>query len=389
MSDVPIEENSAPEKQTGVGQGLALFCICMIAMLSLGAVAQSISFVWGLIFTMLVVILLPAIVFLKLKGVTLKEGLRFRRVSLLTCVLSLLVGMGTWSAGSCVQLLINAILGPGLTPQFSMAGANDYFVFLFIAALMPGICEEALFRGALQGVFERKGQWTAILLAAILFGIFHIDPWRIIPAALLGAVFGWLVYRTQSIIPGMLAHFANNTIAFTVGFFVKDEQLVFQFIWPALFVLLIIALLLFARLTKRTDSTDEYPTQQQNPLAYVGASLHPALTWLSGIFIAGTTSLVCSGYLFIASILTFVVVEDDALLPHIKKGDQLIIGKKESGLFDPEPGSTIAYKQGDKTVARVVAEIKEDSIIVNDGEEQIEIDQEDLVGTMIQVMPKE
>ena len=53
----------------------------------------------------------------------------------------------------------------------------------------------------------------AILIASLLFGVVHMNPAQIPFAFLLGAMFGWLYYRTGSLLPGIIGHVLNNSIA--------------------------------------------------------------------------------------------------------------------------------------------------------------------------------
>jgi uncharacterized protein len=45
-----------------------------------------------------------------------------------------------------------------------------------------------------------------------LFGAFHFDPYKFVPVALLGGLFGYLVVRTGSLFTGIVAHVTNNTL---------------------------------------------------------------------------------------------------------------------------------------------------------------------------------
>ena len=48
------------------------------------------------------------------------------------------------------------------------------------------------------------------MLTGLLFGLFHGDVWRFIPAAVLGIALSAIALATDSIVPAMVAHFANN-----------------------------------------------------------------------------------------------------------------------------------------------------------------------------------
>ncbi|MDI6401778.1 type II CAAX endopeptidase family protein [Balneolaceae bacterium ANBcel3] len=85
------------------------------------------------------------------------------------------------------------------------------FMALLHVGLVPSVCEEVLFRGYLQRLFEKSwGPAAAIIVTGLLFGFFHIRLTQLLPLALIGILLGWLVWRSNSIYPGMVAHLVNN-----------------------------------------------------------------------------------------------------------------------------------------------------------------------------------
>ena len=73
--------------------------------------------------------------------------------------------------------------------------------------------KKLMFRGYIINGFTRNGFWQAVIISGIMFGIFHLDPFRLLPASLLGIYLGYLTLKTNSIFPAMLAHFINNSLA--------------------------------------------------------------------------------------------------------------------------------------------------------------------------------
>ena len=57
---------------------------------------------------------------------------------------------------------------------------------------------------------------TSILLNGVLFGLFHLSPYRFFPTMLLGMLLSWIALRSRSLFPGMLFHFLNNACAVIV-----------------------------------------------------------------------------------------------------------------------------------------------------------------------------
>jgi sodium transport system permease protein len=91
-------------------------------------------------------------------------------------------------------------------------------IVILVVALTPAICEEVLFRGVLvRGLSTRFIVPFAILAGAILFSAYHLRVVQLVPTFTLGLVLGFLAMRADSALPGMVAHFMNNTIALLVA----------------------------------------------------------------------------------------------------------------------------------------------------------------------------
>lgn len=103
---------------------------------------------------------------------------------------------------------------PNIMENTFMGMSRNIFGIIAIAIMAP-LVEELLFRGAIEGHMLQTGRKpkTAIFLSALIFGIIHINPAQVPFAFCIGLVFGWLYYRTGSVIPGMIGHFLNNSIA--------------------------------------------------------------------------------------------------------------------------------------------------------------------------------
>ena len=87
---------------------------------------------------------------------------------------------------------------------------------LSIAFVTP-VAEEMVFRGAiLRRLNEALGhrlRWVSIATTALLFAAAHGNMAQGVSAFIMGLVLGWVYIRTRSILPGIIIHWANNTIA--------------------------------------------------------------------------------------------------------------------------------------------------------------------------------
>lgn len=103
---------------------------------------------------------------------------------------------------------------PDYTQATAYAMSRNVFGILSITIMAP-LVEELLFRGTIQGHLMRIGvkPLFAILASSAIFGVIHMNPAQILFAFAIGLIFGWLYYRTGSLVPGIVGHFINNSIA--------------------------------------------------------------------------------------------------------------------------------------------------------------------------------
>ena len=75
-----------------------------------------------------------------------------------------------------------------------------------------------MFRGAiLRALLDtRMSRWVAIAISAAIFALAHFNPAQMPHALCMGLLLGWMYERTMSIIPGIMLHWVNNTVAFVV-----------------------------------------------------------------------------------------------------------------------------------------------------------------------------
>ena len=94
---------------------------------------------------------------------------------------------------------------------------------LLALCVLPGVAEEALFRGLLQTrLAQRWGRVPALVAASMAFGLLHMDPVQGTIAFVVGMYLGSIADRFGSIRPSIVAHAVNNA-AFVVIAAVSDS----------------------------------------------------------------------------------------------------------------------------------------------------------------------
>lgn len=89
--------------------------------------------------------------------------------------------------------------------------------YLAICIFAP-LVEELVFRGAILRALlgTMRSHWVAITFSALIFAVVHFNPIQMPHAFFLGLLLGWMYYRTGSIIPGIMLHWVNNTVAYAI-----------------------------------------------------------------------------------------------------------------------------------------------------------------------------
>ena len=246
--------------------GIFYFSIALIVLYYLGGYWQAKDLFSGLIQTEIIIIALPVLLILRLLRLKSKEVLRLKTPNWKSFLIIPFIAISAQIIVSIISQLINIIFP--FPEKYMEALANLYKmnetpwkVFLAIA-LLPGICEELLFRGFLIRFFEKYSVRWAVVISAILFAAYHLDPFRFIPVLLLGLLLGYLAVRSGSIYSSMLSHLINNGMAFVlvtfsnagwVKFIAKDgENINYWLIVPAL-IIFCISLYTFHKVTAKGE----------------------------------------------------------------------------------------------------------------------------------------
>lgn len=204
------------------------YLIIAILLLTIGSMAQSYELFSGLLITEYILILLPVIVYLKFKGYSIKQILRLNKVKFKDALLIVLITILMYPVGAfinSIMLIIISLFGElKPTPIPTPTSGSFYLLGLFIIAITPGICEEVMFRGLVMKGYSNKGYKKAIFISALLFGVFHFNIQNLLGPIFLGIVFGFIVYRTNSLIAAMIAHATNNAFAWSLTYIFGNLQ---------------------------------------------------------------------------------------------------------------------------------------------------------------------
>lgn len=117
-------------------------------------------------------------------------------------------------AGSLVQILPERLIDKSFMDFFERLTPFWSIPFVILIGLIPGFCEEMLFRGYVQRRFIRRWRpvW-GITLSSMLFGLAHVVPVTVVFATVVGFYLGVLAWKCGSIWPSIACHiFINSSV---------------------------------------------------------------------------------------------------------------------------------------------------------------------------------
>lgn len=140
---------------------------------------------------------------------------------------------------------------------FNKVFESDYGIYgaILKVAIIAPVVEELIFRGVIMhGLIRNYKKYTAVIISALLFALFHLNPWQFPATFILGIVLGIIMLRTRNIFLCVLGHSINNgLVLFSIeyweqlketSFFMltKPNQLIISFVIASISLLLIFVL---------------------------------------------------------------------------------------------------------------------------------------------------
>lgn len=172
-------------------------------------------------------------------GTSLKELFPVRRFNPLILLPVILFLMGAHVFLEEINLAVDRLIPapPWFMELFSRLFENEYGIYgaaLKVVIIAP-VIEESIFRGIIMHGFMRNySALTAILVSALFFALFHLNPWQFPATFLLGLLLGWLMVITRNILACITGHAINNLLVLLsmeywkplheVSFFLLDKN---------------------------------------------------------------------------------------------------------------------------------------------------------------------
>ena len=216
---------SASSRPT-VGEVSTLLGVNLLLLFYVGLAMQEWPFVLQIHVTQWGLILLPTLLLVKYLKVDFRHSFALRVPPGWSLVVAVLCGCGLWFiAMSVIEHLVpgwtpvsNPVLDNVHSELSNLASSPGGTILLFTGmALAPAIAEEFLFRGLVLGALRERFQSVhAVVVSALLFGLFHLNIYQLPTAFVVGIILAVLTLISGSIWPAVLLHLLHNGLALGV-----------------------------------------------------------------------------------------------------------------------------------------------------------------------------
>ncbi|MEA1973871.1 MAG: ABC transporter permease subunit/CPBP intramembrane protease [Candidatus Cloacimonadota bacterium] len=227
--------------------GFIFFIAITLLLYYVGGSWQSKDIFNGLIKTQILLIFVPTYFVLKISKQNIKEVIRLNMPKISDIGWFLLMIIPAFISSNMIMNLVNHIypIPESYLKVFEeLLGGTNISIWraVVIIGVLPGLCEEFMFRGYIINVFKKRGFWKSILISGLLFALMHLDMYRFPSVAFLGIFLGYMLLRTNSIIIPILFHIANNSLGVLLS---RDviPQSILEFFFPDQSLSLVIGIL--------------------------------------------------------------------------------------------------------------------------------------------------
>lgn len=157
--------------------------------------------------------------YLKRRNFPIKKIFRWNNVDKTVVITAIIIGLSLSIVGDELDRLIGIFFTP---PEFlkeiellmKINSVMDFILVVLAVVFIAAFVEETLFRGLFQVSLEKYQNVTrAVIYSSLAWMIVHGILYWAVQIFLIGVVFGYLSWRTKSIIPSVICHGINNGLA--------------------------------------------------------------------------------------------------------------------------------------------------------------------------------
>ncbi len=230
-------------RKTCSGLGFYLFT-CFLSMIVVPIIFLTISIIGGvsandninlyiiMSITSLACLIIPGFIYCKLSKTSLQKIVPFQKIKFTKLMLLVSVGFGMAFIGDYVaEIFIHNMSLVGISNKMDMDYTTysplENMLYILSVAVVPAISEEFALRGIVLGKLRQFGDSFAVIISAVLFAVLHGNIVQIPFAFILGLVFGFIVIKTNTLLPTIIIHFLNNFYAVVIS--IMESSMTFTY----------------------------------------------------------------------------------------------------------------------------------------------------------------
>lgn len=165
-----------------------------------------------------IIMVIALLVYSKIMKIDIKSHFRKPQMKFSEMFALIITGLGL---GQGVSLIVNLLLTLIQTTTGFEVGTVSFIaernplstVFMFLAiAIFAPVLEELFFRAGFFTPLIPHGRFFAVMMTAIVFGLYHMNIPQIPSAMMMGFFFAYVSIESRSIIPAIVGHAFNNTL---------------------------------------------------------------------------------------------------------------------------------------------------------------------------------
>ncbi len=155
-------------------------------------------------------ILLPFIVYCIIKKENPLKLIRFKKISIPTAILAVIVAICSYPVVMCLNLISMLFVENAMVDAMTEVLSLGIVPGILFMAAMPAVVEETIFRGVVYNTYSKRRPLAGVFLSAFLFGLMHMNFNQMPYACFLGIVMALLMEACDSIVAPMIFHFTLN-----------------------------------------------------------------------------------------------------------------------------------------------------------------------------------
>lgn len=215
--------------------------------------------------------------------------------------------------GLCFSLMSNYVVDL-LNNVFGLFGVENtggnidvgtqpnILLYFLIVAVLPAFAEEFAFRGIIMGVLRPYSEGLAIFISSATFALMHGNFVQLPFTFCCGLIFGFVVIKTNSLLPSIIIHFLNNGLSVLSDVLISYEildEITVTMCYSIIIVILAVLSFIFLKLIINKDDGSFFTLKNGNTVLPYATKVKTTCTSVPMIIFAAIMISYCVLELFV------------------------------------------------------------------------------------------